>query len=108
LPTWHVIATASLFDFGPKDNFLSVLPLHHTFGLIGGFTVPFYCGCTVTYAESLKSHSILQNFQEVGVQYMCGVPLLYQLFYAGIMREVEEKKEEEKAEGEEKAAEKKK
>ncbi|MBN2057857.1 MAG: AMP-binding protein [Candidatus Saganbacteria bacterium] len=87
----NVMAVASLFDLGPKDNFLSVLPLHHTFETTAGFLGPFYMGCRVTYAESLKSHAILRNMQETGVTIMCGVPLLYQLFYDGILREVEER-----------------
>jgi long-chain acyl-CoA synthetase len=88
----NVISTSSLFDLGPKDNFLSVLPLHHTFETTAGFLGPFYKGCRITCAESLKSHNILRNMQETGVTIMCGVPLLYQLFFDGILREVEEKK----------------
>ncbi|MFH1347123.1 MAG: AMP-binding protein, partial [Candidatus Margulisiibacteriota bacterium] len=87
----NVVSVASLFDLGPKDNFLSVLPLHHTFETTAGFLGPFHEGCTITYAESLKSYSILRNMRETGVTVMCGVPLLYQLFYDGILREVEEK-----------------
>jgi long-chain acyl-CoA synthetase len=90
----NVISVASLFDLGPKDNFLSVLPLYHTFETTAGFLGPFYKGCTITYAESLKSYNILKNMQETGVTIMCGVPLLYQLFYDGILREVEEKKKD--------------
>jgi len=86
-----VVATTRLFDLGPRDNFLSVLPLHHTFEATAGFLGPFYMGCTITYAESLKSHNLLKNMQETGVTVMCGVPLLYNLFYQGILREVEEK-----------------
>ncbi|MGB9613515.1 MAG: AMP-dependent synthetase/ligase [Candidatus Margulisiibacteriota bacterium] len=89
---FDVMSTASLFDIGPSDNFLSVLPLHHTFETTAGFLGPFYKGCTITYAESLKSYNILRNMQETGVTIMCGVPLLYQLFYEGIMRKVEEKR----------------
>jgi len=88
----NVLAVASLFDLGPKDNFLSVLPLYHTFETTAGFLAPFYCGCTVTYSESLKSYHLLTNMQETGVTVICGVPLLYRLFYDGIRREVEEKK----------------
>jgi len=86
----NVISVSSLFDFGPQDNFLSVLPLHHTFETTAGFLGPFYNGSTVTYTESLKSYNILRNMREAGVTIMCGVPLLFQLFYDGIMREVEE------------------
>ncbi len=88
----NVVSVASLFNFGPKDNFLSVLPLHHTFETTAGFFGPFSQGCKITYAESLKSYAILNNMQKTDVTIMCGVPLLYQLFYDGIMREVEEKK----------------
>jgi len=87
----NVLSVASLFDLGPKDNFLSVLPLYHTFETTAGFLAPFNNGCSITYAESLKSHNILKNMQETNVTVMCGVPLLYQLFYDGIFREVEEK-----------------
>lgn len=87
----NVLAVASLFDLGPKDTFLSVLPLYHTFETTAGFLAPFHNGCSITYAESLKSHNILKNMQETNVTVMCGVPLLYQLFYDGIKREVEEK-----------------
>jgi len=86
----NVISVSSLFDFGPQDNFLSVLPLHHTFETTAGFLGPFYNGSTITYAESLKSYNILRNMREANVTIMCGVPLLFQLFYDGIMREVEE------------------
>jgi long-chain acyl-CoA synthetase len=88
---FDVISAVPLFDVGPGDNFLSVLPLYHTFETTAGFLGPFYLGCKITYAESLKSHNILRNMQETGVTVMLGVPLLYQLFYDGILREVEEK-----------------
>lgn len=86
----NATAGASCFALGPGDNFLSVLPLHHTFETTGGFLAPFYTGCRVTYAESLKSYNLLQNMQETGVTLMLGVPLLYQLLFDGIMRNVEE------------------
>lgn len=87
----NILAIAQLFDIGPKDNFLSVLPIHHMFETTCGFLGPFYLGAKITYAESLKSYNLLKNMEETGVTIMCGVPLLYQLFYEGIKREVEEK-----------------
>ncbi len=88
----NVITVSSLFDFSPSGTFLSVLPLHHTFETTAGFFGPFYNGSAITYTESLKSNAILRNMKETNVTVMCGVPLLYQLFYNGILREVEEKK----------------
>ena len=88
------IATVAdqLFDIGPNDKFLSVLPLHHTFETTAGFLSAYTLGARITYAESLKSHNLLRNMQETGTTIMCGVPLLYQLLFDGINREVEEKK----------------
>ena len=87
----NVLATSHLFAIGPGDNFLSVLPLHHTFETTAGFLGPFYMGACITYAESLKSYNLVKNMQETGVTIMCGVPLLYNLFFDGILREMEGK-----------------
>lgn len=87
----NVLSIARSIKVGPGDNFLSVLPLHHTFESTCGFLAPFYMGCSITYAESLKSYQLLRNMQETGVTIMCGVPLLYQLFYNGVMRAIESK-----------------
>lgn len=86
----NVIAAASLFELSPNDTFLSVLPIHHTFETTAGFLGPFYKGCQIVYAESLKSYNLLRNMQENKVTIMCGVPLLYQLFYDGILRAAQE------------------
>ena len=75
---------------GPGDNFLSVLPNYHTFEGIAMF-VAISKGSTTTYAESLKSYNLLANMTETRVSILCAVPLLYRLFYDGIMRQIEEK-----------------
>lgn len=88
----NVVAVARIFHMiGPGDNFLSVLPIHHTFETTAGLMGPFYMGCTITYAESLKSYSIMTNMQETRATLMCGVPLLYKIFFEGIFREAEAK-----------------
>lgn len=89
--TTNFITGSNLFELGPTDMTLSVLPLHHMFETIGGFLAMFYCGARVTYAESLKSFKLIQNMVETGTTLIIGVPMLYQLFYDGILREVEEK-----------------
>jgi len=87
----NVITGCSLFDIGPTDMMLSVLPIHHTFETTGGFLAPFFAGARVTYAESLKSFKLIQNMVETKTTILIGVPMLYQLFYDGIIRGVEEK-----------------
>ncbi|MFA6169517.1 MAG: AMP-binding protein [Candidatus Margulisiibacteriota bacterium] len=83
-------SVASLFKITTSDNMLSVLPLSHTFEMTAGFLAPFSRGCCVTYADSLKSNILLKIMQETGITIMCGVPLLYQIFYEGILRQAEE------------------
>jgi len=87
----NVLAACSMFDIGPTDSMISVLPLHHTFECTGGFFAPYSVGAGVTTAESLKSSKLLQNMEEVQPTILIGVPALYQLFYDGIRREVDEK-----------------
>ena len=89
--TTNFITGSDLFEIGPTDMTLSVLPLHHMFETIGGFLAMFYCGARVTYAESLKSFKLIQNMIDTGTTIIIGVPMLYQLFYDGILREVEDK-----------------
>lgn len=87
----NVSAIARVFKVGPGDNFLSVLPMHHTFETTAGFLGPYYMGACITYTASLKSHHLLSAMQETGTTVMCGVPMLYQLFYDGLFREIKEK-----------------
>ncbi|MBU1616259.1 MAG: AMP-binding protein [Candidatus Margulisbacteria bacterium] len=83
-------AVASLFKIGPGDNMLSVLPLSHTFETTAGFLAPFCRGSCITYTDSLKSNVLVKIMRETGVTIMCGVPMLYQIFFEGIMRQAEE------------------
>ncbi|MEO0225344.1 MAG: AMP-binding protein [candidate division WOR-3 bacterium] len=70
------------------DNFLSVLPLHHTFEATCGFLVPIYNNATITYAPSLKSKEIIETMRETSVTCLLGVPLLFEKFYDGIQRNI--------------------
>jgi len=78
-------------DIKPEDNFLSVLPLNHTFECTGGFLFPFYNGARVTYAESLIPDHILANLRETRASVMLGVPLLYDRFFESVRREAHKK-----------------
>jgi len=88
--TSNADAVASLFKIGPGDNMLSVLPLSHTFETTAGFLAPFCRGSCITYTDSLKSNVLVRIMQETGVTIMCGVPMLYQIIFEGIMRQAEE------------------
>jgi len=89
------LATDTAFSYqvivyGPEDNFLSVLPLHHTFECTGGFLVPVYGGATITYARSLKSRDIIDDVRNTKATLMLGVPLLFEKMMQGIQRKLQQ------------------
>jgi long-chain acyl-CoA synthetase len=77
-------------EFGSYDHFLSVLPLHHTFEGTCGFLTPLANGATIIYARSLKSKEILEDISTNRITIMCGVPLLFEKMYHGILRKIEQ------------------
>ncbi len=80
--------SAQMIKFTPKDTFLSVLPIHHSFECTAGFLTPLYRGCTITYAESLRGPNLLANIKETCVTMLLGVPLLFEKLYKGIMEKI--------------------
>ncbi len=84
----NVDAVFQFIDFDHHDNFLSILPLHHTFEATCGFLVPLYNNATITYSPSLKSKDIIGTMRETGVTALLGVPLLFEKFHEGVVRNI--------------------
>ena len=82
----NVSAASRILDLDTSDTFLSVLPMHHTYECTTGFLLPVYCGCSITYARSMKSTELLEDMRNTNVTIMVAVPLLYEKMYAGIRR----------------------
>ncbi|MFA6141922.1 MAG: AMP-binding protein [Candidatus Omnitrophota bacterium] len=70
--------------FSDKDNFISILPLHHCFPFIVTLIMPFFIRARVTYASSLKTDELLASIRESGVTILAGVPQLFYMFYTQI------------------------
>jgi len=87
----NVYAIHRMIYFDDRDGFVSVLPLHHVFECTVGLLAAVAAGATVTYAESLKSSSLLANMRETRASLILGVPLLYEKLYFGILRAVEKR-----------------
>ncbi len=85
-----VALSGQVLILGPGDNFLSVLPLHHTFECTAGFLVPMYWGASITYARSLKSRDIIDDARNTGATYLLGVPLLFEKMMQGIQRKLDQ------------------
>jgi long-chain acyl-CoA synthetase len=86
----NVAAASRVFDIGPGDTFLSVLPIHHSFEATAGFLLPLYCGSSITYARSLKSADIIEDIRNTNVTLMVGVPLLFEKMMQGIQRKLKQ------------------
>ncbi len=86
-----IAALQEAIEFQPTDNFLSVLPLHHTFECTCGFLTPLSGGAMITYARSLKSRELLEDIKRNNVTILLGVPLLFEKMLTGLLKAVEKK-----------------
>lgn len=73
------------------DNFLLLLPLHHTYPAMACILLPFAVGATVTILNSLKGPDILNCLQETGITILVGVPLLFNGLRKAIFEEIRKK-----------------
>lgn len=71
-----------------SDHFLSLLPLHHAFAFTGELLVAIWAGATITYPENLRSKTVLETMQQVGVTALIGVPRVFQILHESIHAEV--------------------
>lgn len=81
------MAMCSMLYIGPKDTFLAVLPLHHTYQCTCGFLCQVYRGCTVAFCEGLRH--ITDNLAESKTTMMLCVPLILESIYKRIWKQAE-------------------
>ncbi len=86
-----VWGTKEALKLYPEDNFLSILPLHHTFECTCGLLIPLSGGSGVIYARSLKSKEILEDIKNTGATLILGVPLFYEKLFAGLRKNIQKK-----------------
>lgn len=70
------------------DNFLSILPLHHTYAFMVTLLVPLFTGATVTYAASFKPEDLSVIIKEGSVTVLVGVPQLFSLLHKAIFEKI--------------------
>jgi long-chain acyl-CoA synthetase len=74
--------------FSDKDNFISILPLHHAYPFMVMLITPLFSRARITYASSLRSDELLNLMKETGVTVLVGVPQLFSIFYANIFEKI--------------------
>lgn len=85
-----IMSVAGCIKVTPEDQFLSFLPIHHTYECTIGFLCPIYFGSCIAFCDGIRY--ITKNFKEVRPTCFITVPLLLEKVYAKIMKTMEEKK----------------
>lgn len=81
-----LMSAPTLLDTNERDTFFSVLPLHHTYECTCGFLMPMYKGACIGYCEGLKY--IQKNLQEIRPTFFLGVPLIFEMLYKAIWKNI--------------------
>jgi long-chain acyl-CoA synthetase len=76
-----IIANASaairILAPGPRDVFMDVLPLHHTYPTTCTFIAPIAIGIPVVIAEKIVGKVVIDDVRDAGVTFLIAVPLLF-------------------------------
>ena len=72
----------------PSDNFLLVLPLHHSFAFTTNLVLPLAIGAQISFVENLRT--VGENMREVAPTVLIGVPLLLEKMYNRIWNGLKE------------------
>ena len=81
------------FRVGPRDRFLSVLPLFHTFEFSCGLLMPASAGAHILYMEELDGpllRTAMKQFRPTG---LIGVPALWDVLHKRISQQVDDRGE---------------
>lgn len=70
------------------DNFLLLLPLHHTFPFTVCMGLPLSTGASISFVD-IMSRDRTRLIEECRPTIMVGVPLLFSKIYKGIVRQIE-------------------
>jgi len=67
----------------PDDNFMVILPLHHSFAFTACLVTPIASGTQMSFVESLRT--VGENIREASPTLVLGVPLLLEKLYNKLM-----------------------
>jgi long-chain acyl-CoA synthetase len=79
----NVAGIAKAIDVRDTDNFMLVLPLHHSFAFTCNLLLPLYARCEISLVENLKT--IKANMADCSPTVLLTVPLLLEKMLARVM-----------------------
>ncbi len=86
----NFIACSKIVVLNEKDRFLSLLPLSHTFELVGGMLLPLYNGASIVLPKILTAQEVLEAMSEERVSVVLAVPRLYRNIMQGMKKKFSE------------------
>ncbi|MGI9309905.1 MAG: AMP-binding protein, partial [bacterium] len=82
----NLLAARRIETFGPRDRFLSLLPLSHAMGLLGTMLLPLHHGAAIVAPKSLAASEILAALREERISVLIAVPRLFRNVMHGLER----------------------
>jgi long-chain acyl-CoA synthetase len=73
---------------GPGDNWIIVLPFHHTYPTAMGVFTPLLTGGMITSVPSMKTNVLIGTMKDTGATNIPAIPLLIEKIYKGILTNV--------------------
>ena len=86
----NAIACSKIVEINQKDRFLSLLPLSHTFELVGGMLLPLYTGASIVLPKILTAQEVLAAMAEEKVSVVLAVPRLFRNIKQGMEKKFRE------------------
>ena len=75
-------------EYDENDNFLGLLPLHHTFAATCGFLSAIYNRARIYFPQSLKSRDIATALEDYRITVLLVVPLILEKFCDALKRKI--------------------
>ncbi|HSB76692.1 MAG TPA: AMP-binding protein, partial [Terriglobales bacterium] len=77
-----------IFDVGPGDAILGVLPLFHALAQMANLLVPLAVGARIVYLETLNTTELLRALRERDITLFCCVPQFFYLIHERMLKEI--------------------
>jgi len=84
----NVDSVVKVIEVYDTDNFLLLLPLHHSFPFTVCMALPLVLGASISFVD-IMSRDRTRLIMECRPTIMIGVPLLFSKIYRGVMRQIE-------------------
>ena len=83
----NALSGVKVADISERDNFLTIVPWYHIYGLTVSLLVPLFAGSTTTYAPVDRNLTTVMT--KARPTLLLGVPKLYNVLYSKVMTSIE-------------------